>query len=110
MEFFPGSSSLNPVQTPTPTVNTVDEEVHVKIMHPTGDPNDPWDDGFGLQSNNVRIKVQFKRSLPFSTWQEENFYFKSNVVEPGKAVVQGTNDLFFCSANEIKTVTLSSFP
>ena len=68
-----------------------------------------WIDGFDLQSNNIDIVARFKDDF-LSPWVEETFHIRSNVIPPGEAVVQGTNDLYFCSANQIQTVTLANFP
>lgn len=85
------------------------KEVHISMKH--YDPStDEWVDGFGLQSNNIRIRARFKQNIPFSTWKEENFYLRSNVIEPGEAVVDGYNSLFFCSPGDVQIVTLGEFP
>tara|TARA_B100000965_G_scaffold379951_1_gene376090 strand:- start:303 stop:1667 length:1365 start_codon:yes stop_codon:yes gene_type:complete len=75
----------------------------------TNPPDTIFVDGLRQQSNDVQIVARFKDDI-FSSWVEETFYFRFNVVPPGKAVVQGTNDLYFCSVNQIQTVTLPDYP
>jgi|GEM_PF-1922538 len=84
------------------------KEVSFKIVRASG-PN--YVDGFGFQSNNIRLHVKFKRSfLGGLQTVSKDFYFITKTKAPGRAVVVGTNDLLFCSPGEIKNVTLPDYP
>ena len=68
-----------------------------------------WTNGFALQSNNIVIEVKFSRNYsPF--WVTRSFTLRTAVKEPGPAVINGTDDLFFCTPNEVKIVKLKSPP
>ena len=62
-----------------------------------------------MPSDDIRVEVEF---LPWhGLWTvDETFYMKSNVLEPGPAVVDGFNSLFICEGNEVHTVKLASPP
>ena len=108
-------SGLPPMSTPTFSLSVNsnnNKEVIFKVVHRVTDQfgNVTWVNGFGEQTGDVRIKASFKHHLPFSSWKHKDFYFKSDVVAPGRAVVVGTNALQFCTGGEIQTVTLPDFP
>lgn len=73
------------------------------------DPTNEWTEGFGLQSNNIHMQVKF-RPWHQLYWVTEDFYFISNVLEPGPAVVDGYDKLFFCQGGDIQIVNLPSAP
>lgn len=90
----------------TSSTNT-NKEFSFDLAHPN--LSGYYSHGFGLSSNNIRIEVKFRKSSLFS-WTVQNFYFRSNAIQPEKAVVSGTNELLFCSPNEILTVEFNNIP
>lgn len=69
-----------------------------------------WTEGFGLQSDDISIEVKFKPWYSAFYGSVQSFYVESYSVEPGLAVVDGEDEIFFCSSNEVRTVKLVSPP
>jgi len=104
IRIFVGNNNppgINPLQTPTVAIGTdSNKEVIIRVVH-YNPISEEWEDGFAFQSNNIKLRVRFKQSIPFSTWKQDDFFIKSNVIEPGLATNQGFGYLFFCEPGDI---------